>query len=119
MKITRIILFLIISMMVFTMACIASEPQEMPKVKKQVNPVYPDKMKQAGIEGEVWLKVTVDNTGKVAEVATEKATNKAFVPAATNAIKKWEFSPAMKDGKPVECTVVIPVKFKLGDKKKE
>ncbi len=105
-----IILLLVISQL------FAADPQEMPTVKKQVHPAYPLMMKKAGIEGEVWLKATIDESGRVVGINTEKATHKDFIPAASDALKQWEFNPGMKDGKPVKSVVMIPFKFKLGDK---
>jgi hypothetical protein len=43
----------------------------------------------------------------------------AFTRAAQAAIGQWRFTPAEKGGKPVECQVKIPIKFKLDDKNAE
>jgi len=110
--------FIAILVIVFSLNLHAADPQEMPTVKKQVTPVYPEQLKKTGVEGSVWLKATVDETGKVSEVSVEKATNKDFVSAATDAVKQWEFNPGTKNGKPIKVVVVIPFSFKL-DKRSE
>ncbi len=107
------ITFTLILVTVFSLSLWGAEPQDMPTVKKQVAPVYPELLKKAGIEGQVWLKATVDENGKVVSVTTEKTTNKDFDPAAIDAVKQWEFNPGMKDGKPIKVSVMIPFKFKL------
>jgi protein TonB len=40
----------------------------------------------------------------------------AFSDAAVAAVKQWRFEPARLDGKPVDITVKIPVKFTLQEK---
>lgn len=96
-------------------AASASAPQDQPEVKKRVNPWYPTILKAAGIEGEVWLKVFINEKGIVEKVEAVTSTNPAFVEAAIEAVKQWEFSPAKKDGKPIKAEVTIPFRFKLAD----
>ena len=93
----------------------AAVPQEKPEVIKKVTPAYPRVYLLAGIEGEVYVHATIDESGKVVNVDIVKATDKGFGPAAMDAIKQWEFKPATLDGKPITTEVTIPVKFKLGD----
>ena len=87
--------------------------QECPQVKKQVNPEYPADLMKAGIEGEVFLSVTIDEKGQVQKVEALKTSDSRFVPAATDAVRKWEFAPCTKDGVPVKSEVTIPFRFKL------
>ena len=94
---------------------VAGSPQDQPEVKKKVEPWYPAILKKAGIEGQVWLKVLVDENGFVAKAETVKSTHPAFAASAIAAVKQWEFSPAMKDGKPIKAEVTIPFRFKLAD----
>jgi TonB family protein len=90
-------------------------PQDQPELKKKVEPWYPTILKEAGIEGTVWLKVLIDEKGYVAKAETLKADHPGFAEAAIAAVKQWEFSPAMKDGKPIKSEVTIPFRFKLAD----
>ncbi len=96
-------------------AIAAAAPQDQPEVKKRVNPWYPTVLKEAGVEGEVWLKVFIDEKGMVEKAEAIKSTNPDFVEAAIKAAKQWEFSPAVKDGKPIKAEVTIPFRFKLSD----
>ncbi len=102
-----------------TPALAVAAPQDMPQVKKQVPPHYPELLQRAGIEGEVLLQATIDETGKVVSIKTMKSTNMDFIEAAAEALKKWEFAPAMKEGKPIKAEVTIPFKFKLAEKSGE
>jgi TonB family protein len=90
-------------------------PQDQLEVKKSINPWYPSILKAAGIEGEAWLKVFINEKGSVEKAEVIKTTHPAFAEAAIEAVKQWEFSPAMKDGKPLKSEVTIPFRFKLAD----
>jgi len=94
----------------------AVAPQDQPEVKKRVNPYYPEVAQRAGLEGEVFLKVTIDEKGKVDKVEAIKFSDPVFVDAASKAAEQWEFTPAMKEGKPIRAEVTIPFKFKLAEK---
>ena len=89
-------------------------PQEMLQIKKRVDPKYPAILKQAGIEGDVDLKLAVNEQGKVDKAEAVKASNADFIPAAMEAVKQWEFTPATDNGKPIKAEVLIPFKFRLG-----
>ncbi len=92
----------------------AVDPQDMPRVKKQVQPLYPALLKKAGIEGSVEMKVVVNEQGRVEKATLVKASNPDFVGSVTEAVKQWEFIPAEKDGRPISAEVIIPFTFKLG-----
>jgi TonB family protein len=95
--------------------CAAEEPQQMPQAKNRVAPNYPALLKAAGIEGEVVVRVMVNEQGGVDDVVTLRASNPDFVPATLDAVKQWTFIPASRDGKPIKAEVTIPFKFKLGE----
>jgi TonB family protein len=90
-----------------------ASPQEEPQAKKSVNPAYPEILKRAGIEGEVWIKAVINEQGFVEKAEVIKTSNKDFNAATINAAKKWEFVPASKDGKPIKAEVTIPFRFRL------
>ena len=89
-----------------------------PEAIKQVPPSYPADAKKKGLEGMVWLKVWIDESGRVGKVAIQKSDSKVFESAAIAAAEQWAFRPAMRDGKPVDVWVTIPIRFKLADKEK-
>lgn len=69
---------------------------------RKVTPNWPRKALQEGIEGFVELEFTIQPDGTVADVDVAKAgPGKLFVPGATYAILKWEFTPMTIDGQPV------------------
>ena len=75
---------------------------------------YPEILARAGITGRVVLKAVVDESGKVngAEVV-ESSTQPAFDDAALNAVMKWRYKPALKNGKPLKVFLNIVVSFEL------
>ena len=90
-----------------------------PTVVKQVTPKYPELALKAGIEGEVLLKVWVNESGDVTKTAILRSDDKIFEEAAAVAAQQWKFSPAMKEAKPVAVFVSIPFRFRLPSLGKE
>jgi protein TonB len=88
---------------------------ELPEVVKEVQPEYPPLARQAGIEGTVWVKALVDKKGKVRDVRIYKASGASagFEEAATEAVYKWEFKPAISNNQPVAIWTTFPVTFVL------
>jgi TonB family protein len=86
-----------------------------PTIIRDVAPKYPELAKAAGIEGEIWLKIFVREDGGVDKVEVFKSTKPeiGFEEAAIAAAQKFEFKPALKNGRPVATWVVLPFKFKL------
>ncbi|MBF8294532.1 MAG: TonB family protein [Bacteroidetes bacterium] len=78
-----------------------------------MQPKYPDIATRAGMEGTVWTKVSIDETGKVTNVTISKSDAEIFNQVSIDAAMQWAFKPAMKDGKPIATEVAIPFKFKL------
>lgn len=94
-------------------------PEAMPTVVSQVAPAYPELAKKAGVEGLVYLQVRIDKEGRVGEVQTIKCDqpNQGFEEAASEAVRKWVFKPAQKNGEAVAATITIPFNFKLAAEK--
>ncbi len=78
-------------------------------------PVYPDLLRQVGIQGKVVLEAVVDTTGRVLaqSIAVVMVTNSGFVVAARQALLATLFRPAMVGGKPVRMRVRIPYEFAI------
>jgi TonB family protein len=93
---------------------------EMPKPIVTKAPVYPEEARKKGISGEVQVQILVTKDGLVkdATVISNKTGSKDLEKAALDAVNQWKFEPGKLDGKPVEVNVIIPIKFKLDDKKK-
>ena len=85
-----------------------------PKYKTNPDPLYPRIAKKRGYQGQVLLLVTVSKQGTVKKVTISKSSgHKVLDKSALKTVKQWHFYPGTKDGKPVEMSVTIPIRFNL------
>jgi len=75
-------------------------------------PVYPSWARDAGVTGQVLLKVLVGKDGRVRRVVIEKNVD-GLGEAAREALARWVFRPARMNGAAVSTWVAIPVRFEL------
>ena len=76
-------------------------------------PAYPVIAQASLTEGDVELKVTVDEHGRVTEV-TVLGGHPLLVPAAVAAVRGWVYQPTRVNDQPVPVEGYIVVKFRLG-----
>ena len=94
---------------------VAPHAQTMPTVVREVKPDYTAEAKQRGIQGIVELSVVVNDDGTVGEVKVTRSLDDKYGldEQAVIAMKKWQFKPGTKDGKPVAVQVTVEMSFKL------
>lgn len=80
---------------------------------KQVEPDYPGKLFDLGIEGKAVITVTIGRNGKPDQCSVDSATRPEFGAAALEAAKQWKFEPVVEEGKRVSKTVNIPFTFRV------
>ena len=87
----------------------------MPKVVRNVKPNYTASALKARIEGNVVMEAVVREDGSVGDVKVTKSldTEHGLDEEAVKAMKKWEFKPGTKDGKPVPVGVQVEMTFTL------
>lgn len=69
----------------------------------RVEPQYPMRAEQRGIEGWVEMMFTITAAGTVKDVVvTASHPGTVFDKAATRAVQKWKYSPKVEDGVPIE-----------------
>lgn len=73
---------------------------------------YPEIAKRAGIEGKVFVRAFVDETGAVTSAEIVKGIGGGCDEAAMDAIIKTKFTPGKQRGKPIKVQVTIPIVFK-------
>jgi TonB family protein len=84
-----------------------------PKPVTQVAAEYPEHAQDQGLEGEVLVKVSIDETGRVVDAQVERSdADRRLIESALDAASKWTFEPAVRYGSPVRSSIVIPFKFK-------
>ncbi len=77
----------------------------------RVEPVYPQEARDAGIKGEVWLSIMVDEKGMPTEIAVTRSLGQLLDKEAIAALSKWRFKPGMKYGEPVAVKVTVTIGF--------
>ncbi len=75
--------------------------------------IYPEIAKRAGVQGRVYIKAFVDETGTVKKAEVIKGIGAGCDEAAIAAVMKTKFKPGKQRGKPVRVQVSIPILFKL------
>ncbi len=90
-----------------------------PKFLHREIPEYPMLARRRGKEGTVVLMVTIDATGNLSKVDVVQASDKMFVEPSVQAVKKSTFLPARKNGEPVTCAAILPMRFSLREDKSE
>jgi len=90
-----------------------------PEAVVRVSPVYPFYCYDRGITGGVLLRLTFDETGKVKNAETVRASDSGFEEAALKVVKKWQYKPATKNGVPIPFTALQLLTFEIaGDRAK-
>jgi TonB family protein len=87
-----------------------------PRKLKDVRPVYPPSMRDAGREGVVPIEALIGRDGLVHSVRVLSANiHPDFAIAAAEAVRQWTFSPTLLNGQPVEVTMNVTITFSLSD----
>lgn len=85
-----------------------------PRFARDFQPAYPAAREREGIEGRCPVTVTIAPSGRVTSVASNGCNDSAFfVATERQALRSWRFSPATRDGVPVESTQAITVTFRM------
>jgi len=87
-----------------------------PRKIKDVHPVYPATMRDAGREGVVPLEAIIGRDGAVHSLRVLSAQiHPDFALAAADAVRQWRFEPTLLNGKPVEVVMNVSVEFSLSE----
>jgi len=77
---------------------------------------YPPEAYRSREEGTVVVKAQVDELGNASNVEiVRRSGSRVLDRAAMNEVRKWKFTPAIKNGKTVASSVQVPVEYKLDD----
>ena len=85
---------------------------EAPEKLKNVDPVYPDIAKSARVQGVVILEVTVGPTGRVTSTTVLRSIP-LLDAAAIDAVKQWQYTPTLLNGRPMPVIITVTVNFTL------
>jgi len=82
-----------------------------PQLTKFVAATYPAEAAERKLEGNVVLQLDIDASGRVAAVAVVNPAGHGFDEAAAEAARRFEFAPALRDGKPVAARILYRYAF--------
>ena len=92
--------------------------ESMPKMKGGMASLlqavkYPTIARKQGVEGNVIVKIVVDEEGNPSAPIIMRSPSPLLEDAAVKAVMKQQFEPGRQRGRAVKVEVVIPVKFRL------
>jgi TonB family protein len=83
-----------------------------PKSLHVVAAEYPRSAIDEGIEGTVWVTLTIPPSGVPKDVKIAQGLRPDFDKSAIESARQSRFWPAKRDGKPIEVTITMQVDFK-------
>ncbi|HEY4245614.1 MAG TPA: TonB family protein [Lacunisphaera sp.] len=90
-----------------------SQLDQKPKLVRPIQPIFPYKMSQAGISGEVTVEFSIGPDGKVMDARVLRSSDKEFEASALATVSKWQFTPGQKDGQSVITRASQLIKYSL------
>ncbi len=86
--------------------------EEQKRLSHAVAPEYPEAARQAGIEGDVSLRVIIGPDGAVNGIRLLSG-DPALARAAMESVAQWRYAPALLDGWPVSVVTTVTLAFRL------
>jgi protein TonB len=86
---------------------------EAPRLLREVRADYTEDARQRNIAGDVVLEIVVRRDGSVGDVKILQGLPAGLNDRAVQAVRQWRFSPARRQGTPVDVIVEVSVEFKL------
>lgn len=90
-----------------------SSVQVAAKAVSTVVAAYPVDARADEVEGDVQLEIVVDREGRVVEARVTRAAGHGMDESALQAIRRYRFSPAMREGRAVRVRMPWSVQFRL------
>src|SRR5205814_1507187 len=78
----------------------------------KVEPEYTADAREKKIEGSVLLGVTIDHDGLPQNPQVKKSLYPSLDQSAIDAVRKWRFEPAIKNGQPVSMYITVEIYFR-------
>ncbi len=91
------------------------KPLNMDVLKKKIE--YPQRARDAGIQGRVVLRVLIDKKGNYMKHKVVRSPHPWLSESGTAHIHLLKFSPGIKDGKAIPVWVTVPFDYKIEDSK--
>ncbi len=88
-----------------------------PQILEQDSAPYTDQARELGIEGTVVILVLVRMDGTIGGVSVSQGLEETLDESAVNAVRKWVFKPATREGRPVDAVLELKIDFELSEKR--
>ena len=88
-----------------------SEVDREPRPLVRIPPQYPPQLLLNRIKGRVDVLIVIDEEGRVTDYKVRNFTHDQFKREVTRVIRRWKFSPAIKDGRAVAVRKIQPFFF--------
>jgi len=89
---------------------IISATQLRVRLTKRVDPQYPEKARETGLEGPVRLRVAISRDGSIEDVETLSG-DPLLADAAMTAVRQWRYRPTVLNGRQVPVLTVLTITF--------
>jgi TonB family protein len=86
---------------------------EPPRLLREVKAEYTEAARRQSVTGEVILEIVVRHDGTVGDVKVLRGLGAGLNERAVEAVRQWRFSPARRQGAPVDVIVEVAVDFRL------
>jgi len=82
-----------------------------PSIHHAIQPIFPAELAAKSEVGGVILEAVIGVDGKISALKVLRSSHPEFAQAATTAVNQWTFTPAKKDGVPVESRWRLAISF--------
>ena len=84
-----------------------------PVLLVKTEPAYSEEARKGKVQGTVILVVEIDANGRPRDIRVRRPLGFGLEERAVEAVGRWRFRPAYRNGKPVPCSAEVEVNFRL------
>jgi TonB family protein len=86
---------------------------EASRLRRKVEPAYSEEARKAKFQGHVVLGMDVNASGEVTNPRVLRSLGLGLDEKALEAVRQWQFDPAIKDSRAVSAYVQVEMNFRL------
>ena len=84
-----------------------------PVLLVKTEPAYSEEARKGKVQGTVILLIEIDASGRPRNIRVRRPLGFGLEERAVEAVGRWRFRPAYRNGKPVPCSAEVEVNFRL------